>query len=326
MANGNDIVKALQTKAFNKGKDLSSVFTEMLDTFIDFLSYDRLQSCGGDEVKVMETIKDNDWFDTFEMWLEWTNARQRDGKVVDAFDFYESAVKSKGKADMLGQFYTPQCICDMMGEVVYGGGCDKDVMVVNDCSVGSGRTLLGFANIVSVKKQPNVCYYLANDIDAQSVKMCALNLAINGLLGRVIHGDSLQLSYYGGYEVNEVKYPFHTDGICIRQLPKPQSDTPQEFNSYNSVGSQKMAYLDALYQCRIGNPSPCIEYLPENTAVLQRVTAEAYIITMSQRMAEYYNIQPKKETPQHEEPKVEKAPPTAVNADSKNWVQLSLFD
>lgn len=42
MNNGEQIVKALTNKAFKQGKDLSSCFSEMLDKFIDFLSYDRL--------------------------------------------------------------------------------------------------------------------------------------------------------------------------------------------------------------------------------------------------------------------------------------------
>ena len=326
MASGEAIVKKLTSTAFAKGRDLSTCFSEMLDKFIDFLSYERLQENGCDEAKVMASIKDDDWFEVFMMWLEWVEEQQRMGRIIDAFDFYEGAVKSKGKADMLGQFYTPMALCDLMADVIDGE--QKEVVTVLDCAVGSGRTLLGHANTLIKHKRPNVAYYQGGDIDTQSVKMCTLNLAVNGLLGRVLIANGLTLEYYGGYEVNEVKYPFWTQSTSIRKLPKPQGfskreDVQRECNAYMQLESERKEKLEALYQCRIGNPQPCIGMIPTSVSQVEKAMAEAQIISMSKAMANHYGITP---TPVEvkEEPKQEtkKTQPT----EAPKWVQRSLFD
>lgn len=329
MASGEEIVKKLTSTAFAKGRDLSTCFSDMLDKFIDFLSYERLQENGCDEVRIMESIKDDPWFDIFMMWLEWVEEQQRMGRIIDAFDFYEGAVKSKGKADMLGQFYTPMALCNLMADVIDGE--QKEVVTVLDCAVGSGRTLLGHANTLIKHKRPNVAYYQGGDIDTQSVKMCTLNLAINGLLGRVLIANGLTLEYYGGYEVNEVKYPFWTQSTSIRKLPKPQGftkveDVQRECNAMMQLESERKEKLEALYQCRIGNPQPCISMIPTSVSQVEKAMAEAQIISMSKAMANHYGITPtpkvKEEPKQEEKVEAKEVKPT----EAPKWVQRSLFD
>lgn len=268
------------------------------------------------------------------MWVEWVGSLQKTGKAVDAFDFYEGAVKSKGKADMLGQFYTPMAICDCMAEMI-DEEPKENVITILDCAVGSGRTLLGHANANIKHKRPNVCYYIGGDIDQQSVKMCTLNLAINGLLGRVLCADGLQLQYYGGYEINEVKYPFWTDAISIRRLPEPQGftnidDIQRECNYWNSVSEDKKQFMEALYQCRIGNPKPCIDLIPSNQSELSKVIAEMQIVMQSKTMAKHYGYDTKQETKKElkQEPKKEVKPIEAPikYVDTRQMVQKSLFD
>lgn len=340
--NGDSIIKAITQQAFSKGRDLATCFTDMLDAFIDFLSYERLQANGCDVTKVMESIKDDDWFEIFLMWLEWVEEKQRCGRTVDAFDFYEGAVKSKGKADMLGQFYTLMALCNCMAEVI-DEEPKEGVVTVLDCAVGSGRTLLGHANTFIKHKRPNVAYYQGGDIDTQSVKMCTINLAINGLLGRVLIANGLTLEYYGGYEVNEVKYPFWTQSTSIRKLPKPQGfskveDVQRECNAYMQLESERKEKLEALYQCRIGNPQPCISMIPTSVSQVEKAMAEAQIISMSKAMANHFEgtplkaevkEEPKQEPQQEEKVEAKEVKPTEApieNADSKHWVQRSLFD
>lgn len=327
--NGDSIIKAITQQAFSKGRDLATCFTDMLDAFIDFLSYERLQDNGCDVVKVMESIQNSEWFEIFLMWLEWVEEQQRMGRVIDAFDFYEGSVKSKGKADMLGQFYTPMSLCDLMADVI-----DREptegVVTVLDCAVGSGRTLLGHANTYIKHKRPNVAYYMGNDIDSQSVKMCALNLAINGLIGRVLVADGLTLQYYGGYEINEVKYPFWTQSVSIRKMPAPSQysndeEMQAECNAMMHLEDERKAKLEALYQCKIGNPKPCVDMIPVSSTAFEKAMAEAEIIRMSKAMAKCFDLtpppievkEPKKEQP-IEAPKEKQ--------ESKKWVQKSLFE
>lgn len=327
---GESIVKQIMSIGMKSGMDMSRAFSEMLDAFIDFLSIERLQACNCDMAQVMESIKDHKWCETYGMWLNWVYRRQSNGKVVDAFDFYEESVKSKGKASALGQFYTPQPICDMMAEMQYQAG--NEVALIHDSAVGSGRTLLGYANVLQKKKSPEVAYYIANDIDEQSVKMCTLNFAINGMYGRVLCADGLLLHYNWGYEINETKYPMHTDMLSIRRLPDSKhsgdhEERQMECNYWLQLEKERREKLQALYQCRIGNPDPCINMIPESANLVERICAEEQLINLSQAMAKYYNIEPK-EKPEPEPQPVEEIKPIEKpkQAEPKQWVQMSLFD
>lgn len=245
---GEDIVKWMNEHSYSRGKQVSDVFTEMLDSFIDFMSLDRLVKAKCDIVAVIEGIKEHPYFEVYKMWLEWVQDYQKRESVVDAFNFYEGAVKSKGKADALGQFYTPMPLCDLMGEIVSGSEAERDVETVLDCASGSGRTLLGH-----YKKnwhKDKVCYYLAGDVDSQSVKMSALNMAINGMFGRSICGDALTLGFRYGYEINEIKYPVPTPFCSIRSLPDIEgADATQKYIYWSGVHQNTMANLEMA--CRI---------------------------------------------------------------------------
>lgn len=254
--------------------------------------------------------------------------------MIDAFDFYEESVKSKGKASALGQFYTPMPLCDLMAEINYQGG--NEVTMIHDSAVGSGRTLLGYANVLNKKKSPEVAYYIANDIDEQSVKMCTLNFAINGMLGRVLCADGLLLHYYWGYEVNEVRYPMHTDMVAVRRLPAAQhleshEAKQDECNYWLQIEPERREKLQALYQCRIGNPEPCIRMIPATSGIEEQTFTTMHLLRLSDAMARFYGID--KPTPKPVEVKEEKKEevkpietPIVKPIDTRQMVQRSLFD
>lgn len=293
---GNDIVKKITEVAFKNGMDVSRAFSDMLDSFITFLSVERLQENDCNLLKVMQANENDKWFETFMMWVEWVYEKQKRGVAVDAFDFYEESVKSKGKAQILGQFYTPMPICDLMAEVTYAG--DKEVSIVNDSAVGSGRTLLGYQNVLLKKRSPEVAYYIANDIDEQSVKMCTLNLAINNVMGRVLCADGLTLHYNWGYEINETKYPIHSDIASIRRLPNSKySDNHEERQreciAMMTLEDDRREKLQALYKLRIGNIGQCLKLIVKNKDT-HKIFKEAELMpqlkSISRAMQKYYNI------------------------------------
>ena len=88
-----------------------------------------------------------------------------------------------------GQFFTPQCISDMMALMSVPGA--KDGQTVLDCACGSGRMLLAAAKINRHLK------FYAADIDLLCVKMTALNLCLNSLRGEVAHMNALSMEHYG---------------------------------------------------------------------------------------------------------------------------------
>lgn len=92
-----------------------------------------------------------------------------------------------------GQFFTPEPICEMMArmtiaEIVPG-------QKIQDCAVGSGRTLLAAAKI---NRQAR---FFGADVDRNCCLMCLINLCLNGLCGEVAWLDSLSNSFYGAWHI-----------------------------------------------------------------------------------------------------------------------------
>lgn len=109
--------------------------------------------------------------------------------------FHELELHNKYK----GQFFTPQSICDMMGEMVLGANdssiAERGYITVAEPSVGSGAMILGFAkamtnNHFNYQKQMVV---MAIDIDIKCVWMAYLQFTLYNIPAVVIHGNSLSM-------------------------------------------------------------------------------------------------------------------------------------
>jgi hypothetical protein len=80
-----------------------------------------------------------------------------------------------------GQFITPDSICELIAEMTGGEGES-----VCDPCCGSGRMLLASARLNRNRE------FIGQDVDLRCVRMTAINLALRGLYGYVIWGDSLK--------------------------------------------------------------------------------------------------------------------------------------
>jgi len=80
-----------------------------------------------------------------------------------------------------GQFLTPDCVCELMAHMTGGEG-----ETVADFCCGSGRMLLAAAQLNCNRE------FIGQDVDLRCVRMTAMNLALRGLYGYVIWGDSLK--------------------------------------------------------------------------------------------------------------------------------------
>ncbi len=118
------------------------------------------------------------------------NAMEKSGADILG-DFFEGAV-TFGEH---GQFFTPEPLCDLMAQLTDCGGAG---MTVNDPACGSGRTLLAAARMNRSR------IFVGQDVDERCVKMAAINLALNGLKGHVVWGNSLTLEEHGYYSVGLV--------------------------------------------------------------------------------------------------------------------------
>lgn len=158
-------------------------------------------------------------------WMDDVTKAMERGKWLDVFGMlYEEMYLTAGKAARTGQFFTPPAVSDLMSELVgtkkkEASSVKKDGLKVNDCAAGSGRLLL--SHFIEVSKQNHSAgrpySYIVQDSDPLACKMCALNIMIHGMNGRVIWQDTLTLSTPTvEYIVNEVRYPFITPYYSVR--------------------------------------------------------------------------------------------------------------
>lgn len=121
--------------------------------------------------------------------------------------FYEE-VSSDGKKSMMGQFFTPQHIVDMMCMITMGNEPTEKMqrgepVTVAEPACGSGRMVL------AANAHYAGCFACANDLDPMCAKMTAINMCLNGAVGQVTCGDGLDIkgdSYRFGYTVMPMVY------------------------------------------------------------------------------------------------------------------------
>ena len=158
-------------------------------------------------------------------WLNDVSQAMDRGQWLDVFGMlYEDMYLTAGKASKTGQFFTPASVSDLLSAIIAPGKIEApsakiEGSRVNDCAAGSGRLLLAHYMEVS-KLNPSAgrrYQYIAQDSDPLVCKMCALNMMVHGMNGKVICQDTLAQSTPSAvYCINEIRYPFITPYYSIR--------------------------------------------------------------------------------------------------------------
>lgn len=206
----------LSSLAAKKGKDAQVVFGEFLDYIIDCFSIDRLVDNEGNYNLIFSEIKKecSDYFPAFSELVMKSAKLISENNVYDLFgNIYELMFQNGSKAERLAQFFTPQTVADICSQIIYKHVDGR--YRVNEPTCGSGRNILS----VFAKNKDKPQYYVAEDIDSVSVKMCAINMMLHGMTGCCIcHNTLFPSEFIFGYEVNEVRYPFPCECYSIRQI------------------------------------------------------------------------------------------------------------
>lgn len=205
-----EIAKILSKHGRDRGIAHHEELNNWLDFILDMFDFHKF----GIEHFRNKANEDRDLYVATIRWLNVVADRMEKGGWVDVFgELYEEMYQTKSKSSKLGQFFTPPSVCDVMAKIVDE---DKDKYVVNDPSCGSGRTLL--AHFMCNKNINR--YYIGEDIDVVSVKMCALNMMAHGMVGRVVQHDTLRspIEFNFGYEINEIRYPFMNIFYSVRKI------------------------------------------------------------------------------------------------------------
>lgn len=157
------------------------------------------------------------------IWMDKVATAMENGSWLDFFGgIYEEMYQSKGKASTLGQFFTPPDLCDLLAKV-----SQPTEGKISDCACGSGRTLLAGASAAGF---PRSNFYIGEDLDVVSVKMCALNLMIHGCQGRVVQHDTLTnpICFDYGFRINDIRYPIPTPFYSLTRISFTKEDMQKE--------------------------------------------------------------------------------------------------
>ena len=214
------VVKLIEEHCRKHGIDAIrglDVTTDYLIDCFDIRHY--FKENGWEQYMMQKKAESEELFQVMMIWFEKVTKAIEGGGWIDFFGgIYEETYQSRSKASSTGQFFTPPPVCDLLAHCCGGVSDDR----VSDCACGSGRTLLAQWAHSDNKK----AYYIGEDIDYQSVKMCALNLMIHGARGKVIRHDTLcdPILFDYGFEINEIRYPLPTPYYSLRKIHYTKED------------------------------------------------------------------------------------------------------
>jgi hypothetical protein len=216
------------------GHQSSDVFNRFLDFCLYYLS-------GGIMTEGLEAVE-NHHKGKHDAFLELFNILG-DGSegFQDMLGTVYQEISSSYKASKMGQFFTPDAVSDLMAQIAIG---DLDVNAVgksiNDPSCGSGMMLLKAAEKFGVNRHNQ--FFVGQDLDGMCAKMCAINMSLNTIPGRVYQMDTLAMKYYAAYDLRMMMYQNHY--MClVNKWPKEQID---EANQRVQAAYQRSAETKAV--------------------------------------------------------------------------------
>lgn len=245
------ILTLLERYSSEHGKERQSSLGEFMDFLINVFDLDKIVRADGLEGRLNSPeVQQHPLLMGLKHFVIKSNEIIGKEGCIDYFGaLYEEWFQSRSKADRLGQFFTPMAVGDIMSKIILSDNNTGRTCYEPSC--GSGRNVLSLWNHAH---HDRTMKFFCSDIDASSVKMCALNMMINSMFGYVICQDTLLLDFRFGYAVNELDYPLES-GICsIRPIdkaeylrifgqygfievekptPKPKQEIPQSLFDYN---------------------------------------------------------------------------------------------
>ena len=106
----------------------------------------------------------------------------------------------------LGQFFTPQCITQMMAAMTLGEDLEGTPKSYSDPAAGTGRFMLAIAkHYAEHTGRLNFIVY-NTDLDYRAFVFCVMNAVLNGIPSVTVRGDSLAMKFYEGFVTVPLPY------------------------------------------------------------------------------------------------------------------------
>ena len=107
----------------------------------------------------------------------------------------------------LGQFFTPREVCEMMARITMGDEVEwsryspERRCWISDPSCGAGRCFTSVLEGVGKGRQDLIVFH-GIDIDRTVCEVAALNMLFFNANSVILHGDTISLNVWGGYETH----------------------------------------------------------------------------------------------------------------------------
>ncbi len=183
-------------------------YAEVFSGFIDWCVWQHLFPPKEDENSLEKyTEKDREYF--LSIWkIIREEVKKKTGLWTgDWYSWYDplgrmyECIASKNKSSLLGQYFTPSPVVDMMTRIINPGE-NKTLQRILDPACGSGR--MGLSAGASCMAQGIPSWISMIDLDPICAKMSAVNMCFHGFVGEVLCMNGLDItgaSYRFGYRI-----------------------------------------------------------------------------------------------------------------------------
>lgn len=231
-----DAFKEMDTLAYTSRYD--TVFSD----FIDWLVYQHqfpptdknpIEKYNKEEQERFLKIYQNIQKEVRNRTMLWSSETSPPPSFYDPLGRMYETITSKYKSSMLGQYFTPSNVVEMMTKISGIGNNRKEFIRMLDPACGSGR--MGLSAAAHAMKKGSPIWVTMNDIDPICTKMTAVNMALNGVVGEAICMDGLDItneSFRFAYKVTPLYLylPEETRDLHrIAMLAKTRQDIKKQY-------------------------------------------------------------------------------------------------
>lgn len=195
----NKLAEAIEKMNIRRGLDFNNLFDEFLDLALCLLCNNPSQR----QIELWNKAKaDKEYVKAF------IEAMTAYGEAAEGYhDPLGDAFMSRISHGNMGQFFTPEALCEIMAQITH-----LEDGKVDDPTCGAGRMLLEALKVA--RKEGKEPWLYGEDISLTCCKMATLNLLINNARGLIRCGDQLITDFQNEIHF-QIERVFTPNGECL---------------------------------------------------------------------------------------------------------------
>lgn len=196
----------------------------------------------------------------------------------DPFGNLYQTISSNYKASAMGQFFTPESVCDMIAMSMINGQKDEEGnykvhhATVGEPACGSGRLIL------AAHAHNPMNFYWACDKDPICAKMTAINMCLHNAAGVVFVGDSLAMEFHIAYYIDRVEMGGHVLPRCRVMTVEEANKEWSALSYYCSIVTKNMNIGSSVKEEIEHDPESFVEKLESFNTISEIKTEKQEII------------------------------------------------